>query len=154
MKANEKWELDELDRKIIRYLLQNAKASFRKISRALRITSVTALNRIKKLEEKGIIIGYSVKLDMEKAGFDVNAIIKLRISKGKLFEVEKKIAIHKRVVAVYDVTGDFDCIIIGKFKSRKELDVFLKDTQTYDFIERTETILILNVIKEDNIADI
>ena len=108
MKANEKWEIDELDRKIIRYLLQNARASFRKVSRALKITSVTALNRIRKLEENGIIVGYSVKLDMEKAGFDVNAIMKLRISKGKLFEVEKKIAIHKNIVAVYDVTGDFD----------------------------------------------
>lgn len=154
MKTIETWKIDELDKRIIKYLLQNAKSSFRKVSRALKITAVTALNRIKKLEERGIIIGYTAKLDMEKAGFDVNAIIKLRISKGKLFEVEKKVAIHKRIVAVYDVTGDFDCILIGKFKSRKELDIFLKDIQTFDFIERTETVLILNVIKENNITEI
>ena len=79
----------------------------------------------------------------------MQAIISLRISRGKLFEVEKKISVSPGVFAVYDTTGDFDCVVIAKFKSRKALDVFLKRIQGYDFVERTDTKLILNVMKEE-----
>ncbi|MEK6904826.1 MAG: Lrp/AsnC ligand binding domain-containing protein, partial [Nanoarchaeota archaeon] len=81
----------------------------------------------------------------------VHAIIRLQIAKGKLFEVENKIAVHPNVFAVYDVTGEFDALVITKFKSRKVLDTFLKKIQGYDFVQRTETQLILNTIKERNI---
>jgi len=75
----------------------------------------------------------------------------MRISKGKLFEVEKKIAMHPNVFAVYDITGAFDCQVIAKFKNRRAMDKFLKLIQTYEFVQRTETILVLNTIKEQNI---
>jgi Lrp/AsnC family transcriptional regulator for asnA, asnC and gidA len=52
------------------------------------------------------------------------------------------------VFAVYDNTGPFDATIIAKFQSRKALDDFIKKIQTYDFIERTETRLLLSTIKE------
>lgn len=113
---------------------------------------VTVINRVRELEKESIIKGYTAELDYEKLGYDVLAIILLRISKGKLFEVEKKIAIHPNVFAVYDVTGHFDCLIIAKFNNRKALDVFLKKIQAYDFVERTETSLVLNTIKEKNIC--
>ena len=63
-------------------------------------------------------------------------------------DVEKKIAVDSHVFAVYDITGDFDAVVLAKFKSRKSMDAFLKKIQTYDFVERTETNLILNTIKE------
>jgi Lrp/AsnC family transcriptional regulator for asnA, asnC and gidA len=55
------------------------------------------------------------------------------------------------VQAVYDVTGDFDALVIAKFRSRRELDSFVKSLQTIEFVERTETNLILNIIKEDSV---
>jgi DNA-binding Lrp family transcriptional regulator len=82
-------------------------------------------------------------------GYDIKVIIQLRISKGKLFEVEKKISRNSSVFAVYDVTGDFDAIILARFKSRKAMDTFLKEIQTYDFVERTHTSFILNTMKEN-----
>ncbi|RMF04981.1 Lrp/AsnC family transcriptional regulator, partial [Candidatus Woesearchaeota archaeon] len=62
-----------------------------------------------------------------------------------------KIAADPHVTAVYDNTGDFDATVIAKFKNRRGLDSFLKKIQTYDFVERTETRMILNTIKEDTI---
>ena len=70
------------------------------------------------------------------------------VSKGKLFEVEKKIATDPSVHAVYDITGHFDVIVIARFKTRKSLDNFIKKIQTYDFVEKTETAIVLNTIKE------
>ena len=46
-------------------------------------------------------------------------------------------------------TGNFDATVLARFKSKKALDNFIKKIQTYDFVERTETRFVLNVIKED-----
>ncbi len=140
------------DQKILNLLLENSRLSFRELAKKAGISVVTVINRVRELEKESIIKGYTAELDYEKLGYDVLAMILLRISKGKLFEVEKKISIHPNVFAVYDVTGHFDCLIIAKFNNRKALDVFLKKIQAYDFVERTETSLVLNTIKEKNIC--
>ncbi|RLG14018.1 MAG: AsnC family transcriptional regulator [Candidatus Nanohalarchaeota archaeon] len=143
--------IDKTDRKILNMLLENAGLSCRRIAKKTGLSTVTILNRIKKLEDEKIIKNRTVQLDYQKLGYDVEVIIKLRISKGNLFKVEKKIAKEPNVSALYDVTGNFDTIIIAKFRNRKSMDNFLKKIQTYDFIERTETIIVLNTIKEENI---
>ena len=140
--------LDEIDKQLVNILLQNSRLSAREIARKMGISTVTVLKRMRELQEGMVLKGFTAELDYEKLGYDVQAIISLRISKGKLFEVEQKIAVEPQVFAVYDVTGNFDCVVIAKFQSRKMLDSFLKKIQTYDFIERTETKLILNTLKE------
>ncbi len=139
------------DAEVLNILIENARLSAREIAKKAGVSVVTVLNRMKELEKQGVIKGYSAEIDSERIGYDVHAIIRLQIAKGKLFEVENKIAIHPNVFAVYDVTGEFDALVVAKFKSRKALDSFLKKIQTYDFVHRTETQLILNTIKERNI---
>ena len=140
--------IDEIDKNILNVLMGNARLSLREIAKQIGYSVVTIMKRMKQLEKEKIIKEYIAHIDYEKLGYDVNIIIKIRVSKGKLFEVEKKIAIDQHVSAVYDIIGDFDSIVIAKFKTRKALDIFLKKIQTYEFVERTETILILNTIKE------
>lgn len=143
--------MDELDLKILNILIDNSKQSFRKIASRLGVSPATVLNRISRLEKGGVIKKYSAMLDYEKLGYDISAIIDVRVSKGKLFEVESRIAHHPNVQAVFDITGSFDSMIIANFKSRHDLDKFLKKIQAYDFVERTETKLILNRVKEEHI---
>lgn len=145
-------EIDEVDKKILNVLLKNPKLSVRDIAKLVGVSSVTVLKRIKHLEKEGVIKSYTAYLDYSKTGYDLEVIIKIRVSKGKLFEVEEKIAVHKNIFAVYDITGDFDVIVIARFKNRKSLDAFLKKIQTYSFVERTETAMILNTIKEEFIS--
>tara|TARA_Y100000310_G_scaffold334025_1_gene412808 strand:- start:86 stop:529 length:444 start_codon:yes stop_codon:yes gene_type:complete len=144
--------IDAKDVSILNIFLENARLSYREIAKKVKVSVVTVMNRVKKLEKLKVIEGYTVKLDYEKLGYDVQAIISLRISRGKFFEVEEKIATHPNVFIVYDVTGNFDSLIIAKFRSRKGLDKFLKKIQTYDFVERSKTKLILNTIKEEHIG--
>ena len=141
--------IDNLDNKILNILIENSRLSYRKIAKKLKTSVATIMNHVNKLEEQGIINRYTADLDYYKLGYDIKVIILLRISKGKLFEVEKKISKHKSVFAVYDVTGDYDAIILARFKSRKALDKFLKEIQSYDFVERTHTSFILNTMKEN-----
>ena len=141
--------IDNFDNKILNILIENSRLSYRKIAKKLKTSVATIMNHVNKLEEQGIINRYTADLDYYKLGYDIKVIILLRISKGKLFEVEKKISKHKSVFAVYDVTGDYDAIILARFKSRKALDKFLKEIQSYDFVERTHTSFILNTMKEN-----
>jgi DNA-binding Lrp family transcriptional regulator len=143
--------IDDLDLKILNLLLSNGKLSYRKLAQRLGVSTATIMARVNRLEKEGIVRKYSAVLDYEKLGYDVSVIIDVRVSKGKLFEVEKRIATHPNVRAVFDVTGAFDTLILANFKSRKDLDHFLKKIQTYDFVERTETKLILNRVKDEHI---
>jgi DNA-binding Lrp family transcriptional regulator len=144
--------LDNTDQKLIDILTDNSRLSLRQIAKKAGVSVGTVMNRIKNLEKEKIIRKYTTKLDYEKLGYDIEAIIAIRISKGKLFDVEKKIAMNPNVFAVYDTTGSFDASLLARFPTRRKLDNFLKKVQTYDFVERTETNLILRTIKEENIG--
>jgi len=144
-------KIDMLDEKIINELTENAKIPLRKLAHKLKVSFVTVMNRIKKMEKEGIIEKYIAKINYEKLGYDVHVCIDVRISKGKLLELEKKIASNPNIYLVYDTTGGFDATVIGLFRSTRVMDAFLKKIQTYDFVERTNTKLILNTIKEEQI---
>ncbi len=145
-------QLEETDKKILNTLIENSRLSLRQIAKQAKVSVATVMHHIKKLENERIIEKYTAKLDYEKIGFDVEVMIEIRISKGKLFDVEKKIAMHPNVFAVYDITGAFDAVILARFPTRRQMDNFLKKLQTYDFVERTETKLILNTIKEESVS--
>jgi len=106
---------------------------------------------MKQMENAGIIQKYTTRVNFEKMGYEFEIMIDIQVEKGKLLEVEKKIAKHPNVLAVYDVTGNFDAVVLARFKTRRKMDDFLKIVQTYDFIHRTNTKIILNTIKNDTI---
>jgi DNA-binding Lrp family transcriptional regulator len=141
--------IDDLDRRIIRVLNQNARQSFRDVAKEVG-TSVTAvINRVKKLEESGFILGYIPLVDPEYFGLNLIAIIALRISKGKLLETQEQIAKNSRAVAVYDITGEWDSLIVGYFKDRQDLNDFIKELLSLENVDRTVTHIVLNVVKEE-----
>ena len=97
--------IDETDRKIIHVLQKNGRASLRKISEEVGVALGTVSNRVNRMENTGIITGYSGRLDPEKVGWSLNVVIGLRIEKGRLIEIQEKISRDYRVCGVYDVTG-------------------------------------------------
>lgn len=145
-------QLEETDKKILDVLVENSRLSLRQIAKKAGVSVATVMHHMKKMEKENVIKKYTTKIDYEKIGFDFVVIIEIRVSKGKLFEVERRVASHANIFAVYDITGPFDSLVLARFKTRKHLDDFIKKLQTYEFVERTETKLILNTIKEENFA--
>ncbi len=144
-------ELSNTDIKVLNALVDNSRLSLRQIASKIGVSVATVMHHINKLEKEKIIKSYTAELDYEKIGYDIEVVIEIRISKGKLLDVEKKIAVHPNVFAIYDVTGAFDAVILARFKTRRHMDNFLKKIQTYEFVERTETKLVLQTIKEEGI---
>ena len=107
------------------------------------------IHRVKKYEESGVIKGYIPLVDPGFLGLDLTAIIALRISQGKLLEVQENIAEDPRVMAVYDITGEWDSLVIGYFKDRKDLNDFIKNLLSQKNVDRSVTHIVLNVVKEE-----
>ncbi len=143
-------KMDDKDVQILTHLLTDARQSARQLALRLGISTVTMISRIKKLEENKIIQGYSARLDHELIGYEITAIIEIKTTKGRMLEIENKIAKQDNVIAVYDITGDADTIVIAKFKDRKSLSIFVKKLSAVPNVENTLTHIVLNTIKEDD----
>jgi len=141
--------IDEIDRRLIEALNENARRSFRELAKEVGLSVTAVINKIKKLEEAGAIKGYIAVLDPEYFGYNLMAIIALRISKGKLLETQELIAREPQVVAVYDITGEWDSLVIGYFRNREELNRFIKKILSFRYVDRSVTHLVLNVVKDE-----
>ena len=142
--------MDDKDIEILKHLSVDGRQSARQLSHRLGVSTVTILSRIKKLEEQNIIQGYSVRINHELLGFEITAIIEIKTNKGKMLEIENEIAKFDSTIAVYDITGDADMVVIAKFKTRELLSDFVKKVSALPNVENTLTHLVLNTIKEDN----
>ena len=141
--------LDTLDKMILELLIQDSCLSSRTIAEKLDRSPTTILNRIAKLKENGIIKSSGIELNSEKLGYEWTVIIEVLVSKGKLVDTEKEIAKLPNAVAVYDVTGQTDIVVIGKFRKREEISLFTKKLLAMEFVDRTVSHIALNTVKED-----
>ncbi len=144
------YEIDELDLEILSILSIDGRKNKSTIADDLNRSPNTIIKRISNLEENGVIKNYGVQIDYEKLGYNIIALIELTISKGKMLEVEQDIAKIPDVFAVYDITGEYDALILARFKNRGDLSKMIKKIHTSQFVERTNTHMVLNVIKENS----
>lgn len=144
-------DFSKIDIKILKKLSEDSRISLRQIAKDLDNKSpVTIKRHVEELENKGIIKDYAVNIDYEKLGYDIIAVIELTISKGKMLEVEHSIAKNPNVFAVYDITGEYDALIFARFNNREDLSKMIKEIHTSPYVERTNTHIVLNIIKESS----
>jgi DNA-binding Lrp family transcriptional regulator len=142
-------ELSDVDLKILKALLEDARFSSRQIAKNVGVSVGTVLSRIKKMEDEGLIKGYSVILDHEKLGYELTVVTEITVAKGRLVETENEVSKIPNVCSVYDVTGLTDAVIIAKFKTREDLGVFTKRLLALPYVERTNTHVVISTVKEN-----
>ena len=142
-------ELDATDRMLLKLLSEDARASHRHLARTLGLAQGTVTNRLRRLEDEGVIEGYSAVLNPEHLGWTMTIMAGLRIVKGRMIDVQQRIAADPRVFAVYDVTGDWDSIVLARVRDRNDLDNLTKTVFTLDGVARSYTHVVLNTVKED-----
>ena len=136
------------DRDIIRSLERDARMSLRSVAEEIGVSLGTVSNRLKRLEDTGVVKGYRVEIDPDKVGWGLTVVVGLRIEKGRLLELQRLIAEDSRVLGVYDVTGEFDSMILARAKDRSDLDDLSKTVLSMDGIMRSVTHFVLNTVKE------
>ena len=141
--------LDELDLRILKALEEDARRSCKNIAESLRVATGTIYNRIKKMTDNGTIKGYVPLIDSAKVGYNLTALILAQVEGEHLVDVEQTLASSNGIMAVYDITGEFDVAIIARFRDRSSLNAFIKSTLRIPHVKRTVTNVVLNVVKED-----
>ena len=141
--------IEDIDLQILSLLQEDCRLSFNKIAKKLGISVGTAFNHIKNLEKKGILDGYTVILDSDRLGYNSTVIVMIQAEGSFLADVENEISKSSDTIAVYDITGDYDAVVIAKFKDRTSLNAYIKKLLAFPHIKRTVTHIVLNVIKED-----
>ncbi|MDG6988488.1 MAG: Lrp/AsnC family transcriptional regulator [Nitrososphaerota archaeon] len=140
---------DDLDLKLLRSLLVDSRTSARGIASELGVSTSTVTARIERLKRSQVLRGFTATVDYQKLGYELTVITEIIVSKGKLVEMEREIAKVPGVLAVYDVTGEIDAIVISKCKDREGLSRFTKGLLAMPFVERTNSHIVLTTVKED-----
>lgn len=142
--------MDGVDEKIIRALQADSKQSFKDLAKEVGVSETTVFNRVKKLEREGIIEKYTIKLNLEKFGEWFTAVVAIDLDSGKwIVDVVKKLKDVENVHAIYDVTGDFDLLVIQRFKDKNELFEFIRMVSAMPHVAHTRSWMVMKVFKED-----
>jgi Lrp/AsnC family transcriptional regulator for asnA, asnC and gidA len=142
-------KLDDLDIDILRSLNDSARKSFRDIAKELHVSLTTVSNRVKAMEKAGVIMGYIPIVDPSKLGYDIMVVIGIKVIHGKIVETEQDLAKEAGVYGVFDSTGEWDAIVMARFKNRGELNTFVKKVLDHENVDRTYTQVVLNVTKDE-----
>lgn len=141
---------DNLDLKIIDRLLDDGRASLRSIAEDLDVSVTTISNHLKEMEEEGIIKGFKPELNYPELGYTVTSILMIKAEGDDIQELVGYLDKQESLVHVYEVTGDFDVIAVGKFQSTEEMNNTIKDLLNSPMVRETNTNVVLSTVKEDD----
>ena len=116
---------DEIDRIIIAALMEDSRLSLKALARASGLSSPSVAERLRRLEERGVLTGYTVTVDPKAFGYLLQAIVRIRPLPGQLHLVERQIQAIPEFTECDKVTGE-DCFIARlNVRSMDQLDTIL-----------------------------
>ena len=141
-------QLDNKDLLILNQLVKNARESASNIADLIGMSVPAVTERIKKLQDSGVIKGYNVEIDKQKLGMDVSAFITIISESSAYFEdVVKQADNNLNVIGCYTTTGSGSHILHVEVENTIALEKLLRDIQSWPGVKRTETQLILSSYK-------
>jgi Lrp/AsnC family leucine-responsive transcriptional regulator len=148
--------MDALDYRIVDMLQRDGRATQLEISRAVGLSQPAVAERIRKLEERGVITGYVARVDASKLGKDITAFIGVNIEHPKYFEgFAKKVMALPEVLEAHRVAGQDSYILKVKTANTRTLDQLLVETlRTISGVTRTHTTIVLTSIKEETLVSV
>ncbi|GAB7019569.1 HTH-type transcriptional regulator Lrp [Halostagnicola bangensis] len=140
---------ENLDAKLVNALLGDGRASLRSLAEELDVSVTTVSNHLSDLEDQDVIDGYTPRVDYDAVGYDVTAVIQLKVEGNALPDITETLRDHKQMTSVYEVTGDYDVIAIGKFVDTDGMNDQIKALLTDPDIKASNTSVVLNSVSEN-----
>ena len=142
--------MDTLNWKILKCLQENARQSNAKIGRIVGISSPAVSERIKKMEDVGIINGYKTIVSSYEVGYQLKAIITIRAFMGKLKPFLTKVKSFDEVLNCYRITGNENIVMEVMLTNQRHLEQFIDQLISYG--ETKTQIVLSNVIENTAIT--
>jgi len=145
--------MDAVDNKIIELLQANARITNVELARANNMAPSSMLDRVRRLEERGVIKGYTTLLDPQKIGVSVEAIVMIclgRHQERSIDTFEDSVRAIPEVRACWHVAGRYDYALLVAVRNIEHLGELIKrELSSIPGIEKQETFLTLSTVKED-----
>lgn len=149
--------IDEIDRKLIALLQADAKLSNAELAQAVGLTPSPTFERVKKLEQKGIITGYGARVDPEKLGKTLLAFSRLSLdtqanAKESLARLAEFCRSESGILECHDVAGE-DCVVMKvRCRDTAELQRLLGAVKDRIPVARSVTSIVLETLKESSVV--
>ena len=141
-------QLDETDRRILAELQEDCKAPLAHVGKRVGLSAPSVMERIRKLEEAGIIRGYHAVLNSRKVGLDVTAFIGVSTSPTGIELLEEQIARFDEVLECHHVTGGYTMLLKVKTQNTETLEQLISRIRLIEGATRTETLVVLSTSLE------
>jgi DNA-binding Lrp family transcriptional regulator len=138
--------LDDLDVELLRLLDENPRVGVLELSRLAGVARATVTARMQRWEQAGVVRGYGPQLDLDAAGFPVQAIATLEIAQGRLAEIAEFLANLPGVIEAYATTGTGDVVCRLAAASNAHLQQLLVELNESESIRRSTSVVILSTL--------
>src|SRR5512140_1543222 len=142
--------LDDIDNRVVDLLQADARATQQEIARAVGLSQPAIADRIRRLEQRGVIVGYGARVDAAKLGKDITAFIGVNIEHPRYFDgFARRIQGIPDVLECHKVAGPSTYLLKVKTENTTSLDRLLSTLlRTIPGVTRTETTVALSCAKE------
>ncbi|WP_033956202.1 Lrp/AsnC family transcriptional regulator [Psychroserpens jangbogonensis] len=144
--------IDSLNWKILKFLQTNARLSNAEIGRQVGISSPAVSERIKKMEDAGVIQNYNTLVSPFEVGYQLKALITLRAFMGMLKPFLAKVKTYNEVINCYRITGNENIVMEVVLKDQKHLEAFIDQLIVYG--ETKTQIVLSHVIKHNEVKQL
>ena len=143
--------MDKIDLKLIDLLQKNARCSLKNLAKEVFLSTPAVSSRIFKLEESGVITGYSAHVDPLKLGYNIKAFINLEMSPKLKPKFYPFVAACPNVIECNCVTGNYSMLITVEYHTPVELDIFIGELQEFG---NTQTQIVFSTAVENRGIDL
>ncbi|NOD99131.1 AsnC family transcriptional regulator [Ruegeria sp. HKCCD6228] len=131
--------MDQLDRRIIAALQANARASTTQIATTLGVARTTVHERINRMEQRGLIEGYSVRLGSTEDTPKVQVIVMLEVQQKETSRIIRRLEAYPEVKLCLSINGEFDLMLSAEAPRLEDLDILVDDLAKIPGVLRTNT---------------
>ena len=142
-------DLDDVDKKLLDILQENADLTYAELGKILGISPSTVYTRVKRLRERGYIKRIVAEVSPEMMGYNLRSLVFLSVDVKKYNEIVNQLLKYPQIKTIYDITGEWTFAIEALVKDHKELTDLLDNIGSIEGIQQTSTAVVLRVIKED-----
>ena len=146
--------LNQTDRRILRYLVRDARQSIAQLARTLGLSESAVRRRIEGLVKSGVIKRFTVDIEYEKADNPITVLIGVNVGRMPGPKVAKALQDIDNIVEIYTVTGEFDLILKIICQDINSFEEIIEQIRNQDFIEKTRSFVVLNKIRDGHYEEL
>jgi len=143
--------LDKIDLKLIELLSANGRVRRNELAEVVGLSIPSVSERLEKLQDKGVIKGYTVIVDDKKLGFDITVFIRVVMESSKYYETFlEKVSHEDEIVECHSITGEGSHILKARTQNTGSLEKLLARIQSWQGVAGTQTSVVLSSNKESH----